>query len=649
MQTTLPNAIYSTPTSVLIQKLSGVQGSKQCTIRINSNKLFRLARNVGTTLYCKGDKVTFHHSNQPNICSCSQIVNKYHSLICLARKQNIPISAEYKYRFISVNELGKEILKKCPYPRSQKFVKCFDKASSTKIKFKNYRNLEIYAQKNKTDIALTYEFYFSISRQGFCRLIELYSWNSDDEIIAKRILPSINFEPFNELLHGTSLTNPAHYMLGCFKRILPDYPVDKQLYEEFKEFYLQNVRKLEPIKALEFLGHEELDQYWLEGSKYTEKQRKHFHDLVDIYREGDVSKDIYACQSFIKRELYEEEKFARIINSRSDFFKVITAPCVKLIEEEVYVNKLSNHFIKHHQPEWITSRIKSIFDAHGEVCETDYSSFESSFGVQMLELERMFFDHMLQNNPEVKEIVDNCYSRENKLISSNGINVTVKGTRMSGEMWTSLGNGFMNYNLVSFVSYKNNAISDFIVEGDDCLVGYDKEVDYSYVNDLGFRLKLEHGNSINDLSFCGYKVRYDGKPLVDIERSFRGLAYSRRQEILEAKETRKFKFKNYIACLALSYYFRCQYTPFLNTILYKIIKDGNSDLEDCRQYLDWWSFQQAQISFVNLISPPIYDEAFYKYLLDEYGYNKDEYVEIEKQIQHINYSHDIVVDLHRLQ
>lgn len=569
----------------------------------------------------------------------------------MARKQNYPIIIEYSYHITTVNEAGAAYLRNSQFRRTMTFQQIADSSSHSRIRKTHFiTNLERFIiRSNHYQLGITWNIKFNISRQGLCRLMELYTWNCDDEVIAKRILPSINFEPFGELLHGTSLVNPVHYMLGCFKRILPDYPVDANLYLEFAEFYMSNVEKLEPIPSLPFLDHNTLDKYWLvPGCKYTTKQIKHFHDLLDQLLNADVLKNIFACQSFIKRELYEEPKFARIINSRSDHFKVATAPYVKLIEEEVYVHKFSDHFIKHHEPEWITNRIKQIFEENGEVCETDYSSFESSFGVLMLDLERRFFAHMLQNNPEVFEIIDKCYSQENRLISSNGVSVTVAGTRMSGEMWTSLGNGFMNYNLVSFVARKNNANADFIVEGDDCLVGFDKYVDYSYVEKLGFRLKLEHGTNINDLSFCGYKVREDGKPLVDIERSFRGLSYSRRQEILDKKETRKFKFKEYIACLALSYYYRCQYTPFLNTFLYNLIKNGDVNLEDCRKYLDWWSFTQASKNFVHLIDEPVYDEHFYKYLLDEYSINKLEYSKIMDQLNNISYSHDIIVDLHRL-
>lgn len=517
------------------------------------------------------------------------------------------------------------------------------------FKSRKFNNLQSKVHKDPK-LMIYWTCSFELSREDFCRLFELYTWNSDDEIIAKRILPALHFDPDMELMHGTSLTNPVHYLMGVFKRILPDYPVDEVTYNEFEQHYKEMVHKLEPIERLEFLSHDELDKRWLvPGCKYTQKQIKHFHDLLDQYANGDYRKDLYANQSFIKRELYEEEKFARIINSRSDCFKVITAPYTKTIEEEVYVKTFPQNFIKHHEPEWITSRIKQIFTDSGVVCETDYSSFESSFGTMMMRLEKYFFDYMLQNNPEVREIIDEAYSRENRLISNLGIITEVFGTRMSGEMWTSLGNGFMNMCLVSFVAKKNKAHADFIVEGDDCLVGFDKEVSYDVVKKLGFKLKLELGTTINDLSFCGYKVRRDGKPIVDIERAFRGLSYSRRQEILDKKETRKFKFKEYISTLALSYYFRCQYTPFLNTLLYKIIRSCKVDIEKCRNYLDWWSFNQAMRNIdLYQVVEPVYDEEFYHYLEYEFGINKNLYNKIATEINDMNYSDDIIIDLHIL-
>lgn len=568
-------------------------------------------------------------------------------MLSLSARTNNPVTLHYWFS-ISTRP---DAMPEDGIDRNARTVKFKQVLTKNNIKFKSrkFNNLQAKIQKDPK-LMITWNCSFELSREGFCRLFELYTWNSDDEIIATRILPAIHFDPDTEIMHGTSLTNPTHYLLGLFKRILPDYPVDENTYSEFEDHYKEQVHKLHPIEHIPFLSHEELDKRWLvQGCKYTEKQIKHFHDILDQYANDDYRKDMYANQSFIKRELYEEEKFARLINSRSDCFKVLTAPYTKTIEEEVYVNTFPNNFIKHHEPEWITQRIKGIFEDAGIVCETDYSSFESSFGIHMMRLEKYFFDYMLQQNPEVREIIDEAYSRPNRLISSMGITSEVSGTRMSGEMWTSLGNGFMNMCLVTFVAKKNAAHADFIVEGDDCLVGFDKEVSYDVVKKLGFKLKLELGTQINDLSFCGYKVRRDGKPIVDIERAFRGLCYSRRQEILDRKETRKFKFKEYIATLALSYYFRCQYTPFLNTLLYKIIKDCKVDIEHCRQYLDWWSFNQAMknVSLEN-VQKPVYDEEFYHYLQYEFGISKNVYQRIVKEIHNMNYSDDIIVDLHIL-
>jgi len=74
---------------------------------------------------------------------------------------------------------------------------------------------------------------------------------------------------------------------------------------------------------------------------------------------------------------------------------------------------------------------------------------------------------------------------------------------MSGEMNTSLSNGFANYMMFLFVT-RNSEFSDCVIEGDDCL-GVVKgrlptKEDYEK---MGFRIKLEKHDDLSTASFCG--------------------------------------------------------------------------------------------------------------------------------------------------
>jgi len=83
--------------------------------------------------------------------------------------------------------------------------------------------------------------------------------------------------------------------------------------------------------------------------------------------------------------------------------------------------------------------------------------------------------------------------------------VNIKARRMSGEMCTSLGNGFTNYMVFLFVhSNLGNHDYDCVIEGDDCLGVFRGITPTSkdYAN-LGFTIKIELHRDLRTASFCG--------------------------------------------------------------------------------------------------------------------------------------------------
>lgn len=498
-------------------------------------------------------------------------------------------------------------------------------------------NLTLPYYENQENFKITYSFNIETTRKAFIKLVRLFSVDHDNEIIARRIFPDIGIDCYNSYVHGTSLRDLGHYTAGLFKRILPNYYVVPEVYDDFFQFSKSIIDSIEPIQHVPFLDHESLDLYWLDNStKYNQKQKKHFHDLLQAYVDEGPMRDFIQCSSFVKEELYPEPKFARIINSRSDTFKAVTAPYTKLIEERIFVDTFPNNFIKHHEPEWIGQRLFGLLDRFHVVYETDYSSFESSFSTPILAIEKYFFNHLLSNNPEVQSIINRTLDTENILKSRLGITTSVMGTRMSGEMWTSLGNGFMNFLLVSYVAHVSNVEADFVVEGDDCCVGFSGTPRYYVVEHLGFKLKLQLGTHVNDISFCGYKIRPDKKPVVDIPRVAHNTAYSRRPEILNSTENRKFKLTDYMSCIMLSRYMWCRYTPILNVLYYRQIKDFKFNNELLKQYLNWYNYDFMLKFDINNIPPPILDENLYSYFEGIFHRNRSELMKLHSEFKHVS-------------
>jgi len=299
---------------------------------------------------------------------------------------------------------------------------------------------------------------------------------------------------------------------GAAKRILVKLPdPDRELLNEFKEFVLEWVRNnLNPISPDTDLSVEA----WLDKTDYTLARKEQLKaikaNLLDRY---DVR--IKNSKSFIKRETYGEPKYPRTINSRTDEFKVLVGPIFKAIEKQVFQHEA---FIKLIPLPDRPAYIKRVVHQYGaEVIASDYTSFESAFIRKIQEsCEMILYEYMVELLGEQEEFkrMLSLILGEQKLIFKTMV-VKMVAIRLSGEMCTSLGNGFSNLMLCSFLAKKNGCKSfKGVVEGDDGLFSYYGHLDGKMFERLGFVIKLEHVENLCEASFCG--MIFDESDLVNV-------------------------------------------------------------------------------------------------------------------------------------
>jgi hypothetical protein len=87
---------------------------------------------------------------------------------------------------------------------------------------------------------------------------------------------------------------------------------------------------------------------------------------------------------------------------------------------------------------------------------------------------------------------------------------------MSGEMNTSLGNGFVNLMLFIFIMEEmGNTEFNCAVEGDDLVASFEGEYPTAKMySDLGFTIKIEPKTKLSDAAFCG--LIFDNDELISI-------------------------------------------------------------------------------------------------------------------------------------
>jgi hypothetical protein len=93
--------------------------------------------------------------------------------------------------------------------------------------------------------------------------------------------------------------------------------------------------------------------------------------------------------------------------------------------------------------------------------------------------------------------------------------VKVKGVRMSGEMCTSLGNGFANLMNTLFLVSERGGKCVGVVEGDDGLFATNVKLTCEDYSKLGFDIKIEEVPHYRLASFCGIVSSVKGNPLAD--------------------------------------------------------------------------------------------------------------------------------------
>jgi hypothetical protein len=261
-------------------------------------------------------------------------------------------------------------------------------------------------------------------------------------------------------------------------------------------------------------------EHWIEIAPYP-KWRK--DELLDVYNKIEDVQDErnFIVKSFIKDEEYTEYKYPRIINARDDRAKCIFGPIFKNIEKEVF---RLEHFIKKIP---VADRPKYLLEMLGElgIKETgDMTAYESSFRrVVMENIELPMYRYMLQYCP-IFPLFEELFTKFIMGLNTctfKHIKVMIEAVRMSGEMNTSLGNGFSTLMLILFAAKKYNIRNVSVaVEGDDniktqgTLDPAKGPVPATFYNRLGFNMKLEVHDELATASFCG--IVSDPKELINI-------------------------------------------------------------------------------------------------------------------------------------
>lgn len=351
--------------------------------------------------------------------------------------------------------------------------------------------------------------------------------------------------------------DPQSVVAGLARRIARKPPaVSRKIRRSIQRFVrLWCKRNLNPIKAGEDLSVER----WLAQAPYTERRkvelRRCYDELTNYYHEYGHEHNIpdswlHTVKCFTKSETYDKYKPLRGIYSRNDYMKLVFGPLFWLISEEVFHypgqdNEGINPFIKTVPvPERPMVLADLLIKPGTEYLVSDYTSFESHFVVEMMKcIEMELYKYMLQhieNKCLYLNLIKKCLMGENVLQFRNVV-ATITARRMSGEMNTSLGNGFTNYMVMKYLVWTKNGTCKGVVEGDDGLFVIEPKAAIPTVKDyadLGFTAKVETFVEPSDASFCGMIFDPDNRVVVSDPRPVLcSTGWSNNRYITSSKQT----------------------------------------------------------------------------------------------------------------
>lgn len=261
---------------------------------------------------------------------------------------------------------------------------------------------------------------------------------------------------------------------------------------------------------------------WLDSTSFNEKRKEELR-TAEAANRGSMP-PLSVCRkvkNFIKHECYPEYKHARLINSRCDRFKVWCGPLFKAIEERVYDTAGPIRFIKHvpvvDRPALISALPKGM-----RCYSTDFTSFEKHFTADVMEnIEMVLYDYMLPFLSKAERgQLHAVLTGVNEVRCRSGFRAKVKARRMSGEMCTSLGNGFTNLIIATYLAEQKGGYICGFVEGDDGLFCSTVDLSSSDYAACGFDAKVKVEADPCSASFCGMIFSDSGEIIRDPRQFF---------------------------------------------------------------------------------------------------------------------------------
>jgi len=377
----------------------------------------------------------------------------------------------------------------------------------------------------------------------------------------------------------------ATAVCGVAKRLGRALPkINRKTLKRFGSFVHMWLRKfLRPLALNQTMPF----SVWVMSRPYSlARKRELIRKYLEVVSIEDRNKRYFTLKCFVKDEFYPEYKHARGIYSRKDEFKAYTGPWFSAIEAVLFQMPW---FIKYVPVSQRAEHVRNVLERVGATyVYTDYTAFESSFVSEFMEVcEFQLYRYMVTGIPEGQlfyKVLCQALLGDQTL-NFKEFTAWLKARRQSGEMCTSLGNGFTNLMIYLFACYEEGMFDTAVgfVEGDDGLFRCDHpERLEKYFSELGFSIKIGKTHDLSRASFCG--MLYDtanGAVVTDVREALCTFGWVS----AKYKNAKRKNLRALTRAKALSMAYSYPRCPMLTTFALKVL-DLTSDCSD-RDVYKW--------------------------------------------------------------
>lgn len=319
----------------------------------------------------------------------------------------------------------------------------------------------------------------------------------------------IGLRAFGAALPIPSTTDQLNRSEGLRHRVLKRMGRDDWTWGEKKR--LRNfVRKWIFFHLPKICELNDLEGWLATRQNYSESRKDQIrlaHMRVTTASEAYLRKRYSKVVAHVKVEEYDDWKPPRGIYARVDEFKSLYGPWVHMMEDVVFDKELTHNFCKHRSYSEVPQHVQEWLGGYKYHYVSDYSRFEACVTPTVMKLvENELYKYF--GVPHVfYDIISgvNRISMKRRKCEITNVKATVIGKRMSGEMNTSLSNGFTNLMLLKFAIQEEGLEGDAVVEGDDGIIGTNGPFEAKFIKKGPIALKME---AVRDLGRAGFLQGY---------------------------------------------------------------------------------------------------------------------------------------------